>query len=74
VTDGGLTNDVDAVPYKVLLPLMTPRVEQRGYLVCFWIDTREIRALAKIAVNAREREVVHGIGTAVLLGNDVFDM
>jgi hypothetical protein len=39
-TDSRLTDDVDAVPDKVLPPLMTPRVEQHGYLVCFWIDSR----------------------------------
>jgi len=72
--DGRFTNDVDAVPLKVIPPPMTPWVEQCGHLVCFGIYTRQIGAFTKITVDTRESEIVDMIGTAVLLGDDVLNV
>ncbi len=55
-------------------PRMTSRVEQLGDLVCFGINPRQIRALTKIAVNAREGQIVGGIEATVFLGNNMLDV
>lgn len=43
-------------------------------LAAEWIDTREVRSLAKIATVARQREIVDIIAPAVLFGDDMLDV
>ncbi len=72
--DRRLADDGDTVPSKMVPPRITSRVEQLGDLVCFGINPRQIRAFTKIAVNAREGQIVGGIEATVFLGNNMLDV
>ncbi len=72
--DSRPADDIDTVPRKMLPPLMTPRVEELGDLVCVGINPRQIGAFTKIAVDAREGQIVRVIEAAVLLGNNMCDV
>lgn len=73
-TDGSLPHNVDPIPHKVALPLMTSRVEQFGHLIGLRINTCQIRAFVQITINTRQGKIVASIGPAVLPGDDVLDM
>jgi len=77
--DGGATDrrhplDTYALKQKVLTPPVAPGVEEGHKLTADGIYAREVRALAKIAAMAGQREVVNVIAPAVLLGDDMLDV
>lgn len=49
-------------------------MKQRGDLIGFAVDTRQVRALVQIAAVAGQREIVGLVIPAVLFGTDMFDV
>lgn len=59
---------------EVLLPPIAPRVKQRDQLTGRRIDTRQIRSLSKVTAVAGQGQIVQVIRSAMLFGDDVFDV
>ena len=56
------------------VPLLPPGVKQRGNLAGQRIDSRDIRPLVLVAVQATPREVAEDGWATVLLSNNVIDL
>jgi hypothetical protein len=69
-----LADDKVAAPFKVLCPPVTPGMEQGCDGLGCRINPREVSAFVQIAINTGQGEIVEGIATAVLAGNDVLYM
>lgn len=67
-------NQVDATPLEVIMPVMTPRMEQLGHRPRFRIDACQIRTFVKIAINTCERQIVEIVSATVFPGDNVFDV
>jgi hypothetical protein len=57
-----------------MVPLLSPWVKQRCNLAGQRIDSRDIRPLVLIAMQATPRQVVEDGWAAVLLSNNVIDL
>ncbi len=67
-------NDLDAAPEEVVGPPLSARIEQFRNLVGFWIDSSEIAALVKVAVDTCQGKILVFVRSAMLSGNDVLDL
>jgi len=67
-TGGRNPLDTHAVKQKMLSPAVAPGVEEGHKLTADGIHTREVRALAKVAAMAGQREIINVIAPAVLFG------
>src|ERR1051325_1270189 len=72
--DRGLADEQIAVPAKMMLPEMTPRIEQSGQLACERIKARQIRRLVEIASMARQCEIGGPRRPMVFEADNVFDV
>ena len=59
---------------KMLIPAITPRMEERNKGVRCVVDSREVRAFVRVAEMAGEGQVFERIAAVVLARDDVFDM
>ena len=59
---------------KMVVPILTPRVEQLGDLVRLRIDARQVRSFVQIAIDAGKGEIVEAIGPTMNLRDDMLDM
>jgi hypothetical protein len=73
-TDRSDPHDAYTSEQKVLSSVVAPGMKEGRNLAAEWIDTREVRSLAKIATVARQREIVDIIAPAVLFGDDMLDV
>ncbi len=55
-------------------PLVSPWIEETSELLGDRIDAGQVRPFMQIVLVAGESQIAWGIGTAVLLSNDVFDV
>ena len=60
-----LAHDVDALPRKMIVPLVTSRMEEIGNLICVGVNTREVRSLMEIAVNAGKGKILKFVRPAM---------
>src|ERR1700674_294166 len=58
----------------MVLPLVTWRMKELSDGVCLRIDPRQVCAFVEIAIDARKREVVEIVASAMFLWNDVLDV
>jgi hypothetical protein len=58
----------------MIVPSKTPWMKQLADATRFGINAREVRALVKIAVDARQSQVVEVVRAAVNSRNNVFDV
>lgn len=70
----GASEKARALPVKVVVPEVAPRIEKGDLLTARRIDGGLTRGLAKRARNAGEREVVAGVVTSSFHRHGVVDM
>ena len=58
----------------MITPAIPARMKKRRHLTCVRVNAGEVRAFVKITFGAREREIVGGVRSAMLAGNDVFNV
>lgn len=73
-THRGLAHQFRPVPAKVILPAVLTRMEERDHVPGFRIDPRDVRPLVRITVAARVGEVLKYSFTAMLFGDNVFQI
>ena len=56
-TDVRQSKNVDAIPAEMILPALLPGVKQQGHGIRQRIDSRDVRSLVQIAVDASKAEV-----------------
>jgi len=62
------------MPLEVIMPVMTPRMEQLGHRLRLRIDARQVGTFMKIAINTRERQVVEIVSATMFLGDNMLDV
>ena len=55
-------------------PTVATWIEKLNDIIFEWIDRRQIRTLATIAVRARQSKIVEGMFATVLASNHVFNL
>src|SRR3989442_14775992 len=66
--------EVNATPLKMVLPPMSPRMEQFRHLVGFGVDARQVRAFVQITINAGQSQILQVISAAMNARNDMLDV
>jgi len=69
-----LPDDLDALPFEVLFPTISPWIKQPGDAPGLFIDTRKVCAFMQIAVDAGQREVLKFVSAAMGFWNYVLNM
>jgi hypothetical protein len=72
-TDGCEAYENDALPQKVLAPVILTRVKEPYQLVRLRIDARDVRSLVTVAPITAQTEVLRNRRPSVLAGDDVID-
>ena len=72
--NGGSSNEMQSLPFKVVMPRILPRMEQDRHGTSLGIDAREIWAFAEIAIDAGEREIFLVILATMFSRADVFNV
>jgi hypothetical protein len=70
----GETHDANPFKHEVLGPSVATRVKERHDLLAHGVDTTQARTLMEVASIAGPAKVIGGVGPAVLLGCDVFNV
>jgi hypothetical protein len=70
----GNADESASVPSEVLRPLLHSRIEKFDDLPGVGIDAGQVRTLAQIAGDTRQREICCFITASVLSRHDVFDL
>jgi hypothetical protein len=73
-SDGSLADKINPSPGKMFLPVVVPRIEKPDDPLGFRINSREIRSLVKITVNARQGEIPQIVCAIMAFGNNVLDV
>ena len=73
-SDGRLADNIDAAPFKVIVPTLVSRMKQLGDPTSFGIDPREVWAFVKITVNASQSQVVEIVAAAMNPRDDMLDV
>jgi hypothetical protein len=72
--NSGLTDDGDASPYKMRIPLLSSWMEQLRHFIRVRINTCQIRTFVQVTIDAGQGKVSQLVRAAVFLGDDVLDM
>ena len=73
-TNGRSPHDACPTPAEMALPHVATRMEQTGQLSIQRISPGNIGPFLEIAMETREREILHPACATMLLGNDVVDL
>jgi hypothetical protein len=73
-TNCGFPHQISPSPDEMFVPLIAPRIEEFRNASRFWINTGDISAFEKIAIDARQGEVGQVVSAAMAPRNDMFDV
>jgi hypothetical protein len=69
-----LANHIDSLQAEMLAPFLASRMKEFCHFIRLRIDSRQVRSLVQIAIDAGESKVVEFVGSAVNPWNDVLDV
>ena len=72
--DFGDSENVCAGAFEMIIPRVLSRIEQTHGEICVWVEAEEVGAFVQIAAHAGKGEILFDGLSAMLSGDDVFDM